>query len=63
MHIQIFVVKDPQEVPVGNEFDLGRFRAGFGHRPFPYAPDILRTERRTENRHDTVRNKIGFFIV
>lgn len=62
-HPRIFAAKVPQETPDGNAPDPGQHHAGFGHRPFPYAPDILRPERRTENRHDTSRNRIRFFIV
>lgn len=62
-HIRDFAAKVPQETPVGNAPDPGQRRTGFGHRPFPDAPDILCPERRTENRHDTSRNRIRFFIV
>lgn len=62
-HPRIFAAKVPQETPVGNAPDPGQHHAGFGHRPFPDAPDILCPERRTENRHDTSRNRIRFFIV
>ena len=62
-HPRIFAAKVPQETPVGNAPAPGQHHAGFGHRPFPDAPDILCPERRTENRHDTSRNRIRFFIV
>lgn len=62
-HPRIFAAKVPQETPDGNALALYQRRAGFGHRPFLYAPDILCPERRTENRHDTSRNRIRFFIV